>query len=916
MFKKIIIFLSILCICFLAIASVSANDSVETFYTNSTDFNSNLEINEVFSNVNSTSNNDVSLDIHSSEDFLNFADDLGDYNNQYAGKTVIVNLDSNKTYEFNSNIKDTHLHNRIIDDYGFVMRVNDVKLIINGNGSNIKNTDEHSLGFLYINNGATVFLENLTISDFKLGIVNDGDLFVNKCTFKNNVNDVFYTPNALLNQEGAAVHNNNYAVFNECTFDSNRAHAEFFNDILRDYIPKGSAVFADANSRTFLLNCIYKSLKDNVFVNDDAFVFINDTMDNVWSVSDYVFKKSEKSSVCIKSFNNTQPSVYSITVLDDDGLKHALNIPHFETWGIKINVYYDIHLSEDLLLTINEPVEITTRGCTIYGNGDSSFIVNKNTGLQVSNANFENFNVVFENHGSLICKNCNFNNNNLAIDNCGGTFNCTDCEFNERLGSIHSEGKTVSYIVNCHFNKGEGLSFWESLINWVPAFSKQEVDVFSVDSKIILVNTTCSYDCDKDNGGIISKRNNLDPVVKHLTVSDSKSLRDAANKVWEDNGASDQIIIDFTNSNDLAIDSFNGNLFHPRFVTLVFNGKGNVIKAKNNDEDDLFKFLYVEKNCVVGINNLTLSHFNTAILNHGTCVIANSILKDNRINTMVKEDYGGAIDNRGNLVCFNCTFVNNYAKYGGAVYNSLGYCQLINCTFNNNLAYASDGCNDIYNHNSAFCELVNSTTSVDINNCYGLSKMQKDLLMGGTQVGTIVLSFGAATVATSMLLSAFGVVAASVTGTAIGTVAGSAVGIFGVCYNAYDSQAWNGLEVGKGISKSIITALSFSSAGANLGYKLYQYRTAVRVDVVELQHANGDVVEYVQGDDVSFHENNLERFSVVSDGADSVGANSAGEPIIPARQIFQPADELGDIGNFSFRDNPQEFEIPLENRSF
>lgn len=40
------------------------------------------------------------------------------------------------------------------------------------------------------------------------------------------------------------------------------------------------------------------------------------------------------------------------------------------------------------------------------------------------------------------------------------------------------------------------------------------------------------------------------PVVKHLTVSDSNSLRDAANKVWQDNGASDQIIIDFVNSND------------------------------------------------------------------------------------------------------------------------------------------------------------------------------------------------------------------------------------------------------------------------------------------------------------------------------------------------------------------------------
>lgn len=61
---------------------------------------------------------------------------------------------------------------------------------------------------------------------------------------------MYYAPNALLDQEGAAVHNN-YAVFNECIFDSNMAHAEHFNGLFHSSVPKGSAVFADANSRTF-----------------------------------------------------------------------------------------------------------------------------------------------------------------------------------------------------------------------------------------------------------------------------------------------------------------------------------------------------------------------------------------------------------------------------------------------------------------------------------------------------------------------------------------------------------------------------------------------------------------------------------------------------------------------------------------
>ncbi|MCQ2973174.1 MAG: hypothetical protein MJ209_07955 [archaeon] len=32
-------------------------------------------------------------------------------------------------------------------------------------------------------------------------------------------------------------------------------------------------------------------------------------------------------------------------------------------------------------------------------------------------------------------------------------------------------------------------------------------------------------------------------------------------------------------------------------------------------------------------------------------------------------------------MCVGCTFHDNYAKYGGAIYNNLGYCKLINCTF-------------------------------------------------------------------------------------------------------------------------------------------------------------------------------------------------------------------------------------------
>ncbi|MCQ2973173.1 MAG: hypothetical protein MJ209_07950, partial [archaeon] len=91
--------------------------------------------------------------------------------------------------------------------------------------------------------------------------------------------------------------------------------------------------------------------------------------------------------------------------------------------------------------------------------------------------------------------------------------------------------------------------------------------------------------------------------------------------------------------------------------------------------------------------------------------------------------------------------------------------------FYDNVVYDSDGCNDVYNHNSAFAVLVNSYCD-DIKNCYGMSKFNKDLLISGTELGTIVLSCGV------------GAVASCAGGVFIGTVVGSSVGIFGVIYVA------------------------------------------------------------------------------------------------------------------------------------
>ncbi|WP_407416180.1 hypothetical protein, partial [Methanobrevibacter sp.] len=62
------------------------------------------------------------------------------------------------------------------------------------------------------------------------------------------------------------------------------------------------------------------------------------------------------------------------------------------------------------------------------------------------------------------------------------------------------------------------------------------------------------------------------------------------------------------------------------------------------------------------------------------------VLNNNRMDYWFERDDGAAIFNGGVVICYNCSFTNNYAKNGGAIYNE-GVLLLNNCTFSNNKAY-------------------------------------------------------------------------------------------------------------------------------------------------------------------------------------------------------------------------------------
>ena len=86
-------------------------------------------------------------------------------------------------------------------------------------------------------------------------------------------------------------------------------------------------------------------------------------------------------------------------------------------------------------------------------------------------------------------------------------------------------------------------------------------------------------------------------------------------------------------------------------------------------------------------SNLNILGFNNAVENNGgNCIFNNITFKDNKMNYLIKRDWGAAILNTGCVACNNCSFIGNYAKNRGAIF-SQGLLINNNCTFVHNVAY-------------------------------------------------------------------------------------------------------------------------------------------------------------------------------------------------------------------------------------
>lgn len=230
-----------------------------------------------------------------------------------------------------------------------------------------------------------------------------------------------------------------------------------------------------------------------------------------------------------------------------------------------------------------------------------------------------------------------------------------------------------------------------------------------------------------NNTFILTLADNTTLNVGMLQVFDLDSFKKVAKSVSTENCQFDAIIIDFKNNLKLEFSPWSSELIKLGHVkNLIIRGNGATIAISNPNKKDENHFLNVDMGSTVWMNNMTISGFNTAILNYGTCQIKNVVLKNNKVDYISEEDYGGAIRNWGILKCSDCYFLDNYAKYGGAIYNEKGsQSTFVDCEFKDNTGYSSkkssletnDG-NNIYTSQGATCLVLNHNdeiTCVNIN---------------------------------------------------------------------------------------------------------------------------------------------------------------------------------------------------------
>ena len=460
--------------------------------------------------------------------------------------------------------------------------------------------------------------------------------------------------------------------------------------------------------------------------NGEAFILYNATVSNSQELTDVLRKMASSNYKTDVTIINMKKNTYKVTE----------NFWRDSEW------YYLIHLTHGSLI-------IHGNGATIEDDYKHNFMsLEPNTNLMVDNLDFKKFYRVFANTGEAYIENCTFIENNakywatttpgsVMYNNNKATFK--NCIFN---GNANSGS-------NMYKQGGVLYADKNSLTNFIKCtFMTEDDDVRSKEKSMIVV-----YDDNFDAYSHIKKNGYLEDnsslsiryprtLTENLTIAKNYNnvdgLMDLADWLDSNNNAT---LFNFTlskgeytitadalkkyrNDNEWRSAYFTAAVTTPvwdqslldlKSVPVIINGNGATIKLTENSASDDYHFAYVPNYGSLTLINLTLSGFNTAILNYGIFTAINCTFTDNIMHHKIKiGDYGGAIRNYGNVYCYNSLFKNNGANKGGAYYsigktaNGVFYnCEFTGNVIKSNLAWNNNDKNDFHIDELSIVRLVN-----------------------------------------------------------------------------------------------------------------------------------------------------------------------------------------------------------------
>lgn len=499
-------------------------------------------------------------------------------------------------------------------------------------------------------------------------------------------------------------------------------------------------------------NVIYSELGDNtrryIFHDGKGAIVYNVTISNNAQFTDVLRKIAAKDFYVDVIILNLEPGTYQISE----------SFYRDQEWN------YLIHLTNGKLM-------INGNGAVIDDNYKHNFVaIESGASVAVQGLTFKKFYRVFVNNGNLYCSDCKFIENDarfFATDTPGSVvYNKRQATFercvfdqntNDNTGdlygaklkaSIYAESHSLTNFVECEFTKYDTIHAVDNSMVVLYDNNRNNFNLFTQDTRNNFELGSCldyrpvsSYNANETS---VYNYNNLQEFVSMLKYNFHSD--DASDFEINLEGKTYSISMSDYESMTSSFYDFRTYNRHHNFFTvagdkddylanhhylldvgsrpMVVNGNGATIELKGSSDNKENHFAFVPYKGSLTLINMTISGFNTAIVNHGTLILINCTLSDNvvhynRIRTFEAEK-GGAIRNYGSVYCYNTTFTGNRATMGAAYYSkgSSAFGQFYNCSFDKNSIISNLAWKN-RNENTLF---VDDSSAVKIIECNGIGK--------------------------------------------------------------------------------------------------------------------------------------------------------------------------------------------------